>query len=122
MGLAKGSRIKGRRNRILETKGEIELQDWQKEILSMEKYDDILNDMFRDSWEEPKEDEIPLTQSQANMLEKVLGDEFFITDSKVRDILEAVFECGFYYERDRAVLNLARDCYLKGKNWIKKNG
>ena len=100
----------------METKEEIELQDWQKEILSMEKYDDILNDMFR----EPKEEEIPLTQSQADMLEKVLGDEFFITDSKVRDILEAVFECGFYYERDRKVLNLARDCYLKGKNWIKK--
>ena len=102
----------------METKGEIELQQWQKEILSMEKYDDILNDMFRDSWE--KEDEIPLTLSQANMLEKVLGDEFFIQDEKVRDILEAVFECGFYYERDRKVLNLARDCYLKGKNWIKK--
>lgn len=86
----------------------------------MEKYDDILNDMFRDSWEEPKEDEIPLTQSQADMLEKVIGDEFFITDSKVREILETVFELGFYYERDRKVLNLARDCYLKGKNWIKK--
>ena len=88
----------------------------------MEKYDDILNDMFMDSWEEPKEEEIPITKAQANMLEKVIGDEFFITDSKVRDILEAVWECGFYYERDRAVLNLARDCYLKGKNWIKKNG
>ena len=86
----------------------------------MEKYDDILNDMFRDSWEEKEEEEIPLTQSQANMLEKVIGDEFFITDSKVRDILEAVFECVFYYERDRKVLNLARDCYLKGRNWIKK--
>ena len=86
----------------------------------MEKYDDILNDMFRDSWEEPKEEEIPLTQSQADMLEKVIGDEFFITDSKVREILEAVFELGFYYERDRAILNLARECYLKGNNWIKK--
>lgn len=86
----------------------------------MEKYDDILNDMFRDSWEEPKEEEIPLTQSQRDMLEKVLGDEFFIGDEKVRDILEAVLELGFYYERDRKVLNLARDCYLKGKNWIKR--
>ena len=53
------------------------------------------------------------------MLEKVLGGDFFIGDEKVRDILEAVFECGFYYERDRKVLNRARDCYLKGKNWIK---
>ena len=104
----------------METKGEIELQQWQKEILSMEKYDDILNDMFRNSWE--KEDEIPITKAQANMLEKVLGNDFYIQDEKVREILEAVFECGFYYERDRKVLNLARDCYLKGKNWIKKNG
>ena len=115
MGLVKRSRIKGR---ILETKGEIDLkglQQWQEEILAMEEFKDSL-----DMWE--KEDKIPITKAQANMLEKVLGDEFFITDSKVRDILKDVWECGFYYERDRKVLNLARDCYLKGKNWIKKNG
>ena len=105
----------------METKGEIELQDWQKEILSMEKYDDILNDMFSDSWEEPK-DEIPISKAQADMLERVLSNDFYIQDSKVREILKEVFDCGFYYERDRDVLNLARDCYLKGKNWIKKNG
>ena len=85
----------------------------------MEKYDDIINDTLRDSWE--KEGKLPLTSSQANMLEKVLGDDFFIQDEKVRDILEAVFDCGFYYEKDRAVLNLARECYLEGRNWI-KNG
>mgnify|MGYP000200158096 CR=1 FL=1 len=88
-----------------------ELQGWQEQILAMDS-----SSSFRFG------DEIPLTQSQANMLEKVLGDEFFIQDEKVREILKEVWECGFYYERDRKVLNLARDCYLKGKNWIKKNG
>jgi hypothetical protein len=108
----------------VETKGELDLEDlqqWQKDILIDSYNKDI------EAWENtytiiPKEEEleIPLTLSQAKMLEKVLGDEFFITDSKVRDILEAVFECGFYYERDRKLLNWARDCYLKGKNWIKR--
>ena len=85
-------------------------------------------DSYNRDWENtyniiPKEEEleIPLTLSQANMLEKVLGDDFFIGDKKVRDILEMVFDCGFYYERDRATLNFARECYLEGKNWI-KNG
>ena len=90
-----------------------DLQQWQKEILEGENFDG--GNLFEN------ENEIPLTQSQANMLEKVLGDEFFITDSKVREILEAVFELGFYYERDRKILNIARDCYLKGKNWIKRS-
>ena len=122
MGLVKRSRIKRRRDRVLETKGELDiegLQQWQKDILAMENTPTMwlsICDEMRDN------KEIPLTQSQANMLEKVLGDEFFIQDEKVRDILEAVWECGFYYERDRKVLNLARDCYLKGRNWIKKNG
>ena len=104
----------------METKGELdleELQQWQKDILIDSYNRDI------EQWENtytyiPKE-EISLTKAQRDMLEKVLGDEFFIGDEKVRDILEGVFECGFYYERDRKVLNRARDCYLKGKNWIK---
>ena len=93
-----------------------DLQQWQKEILEMstEEYSLIIDEMGR-------ENEIHLTQSQANMLEKVLGDDFFITDEKVREVLEAVLECGFYYERDRTTLNLAREYYLKGKNWIKGN-
>jgi len=28
-------------------------------------------------------------------------------------------ELGFYFERDKKVLNLARESYLKGRNWIK---
>ncbi len=91
------------------------LQDWQKEILKVHKFD--IDNLFE------KENEIPITKAQADMLEKVLGDDFYISDSKIRETLEAVFECGFYYERDRGILNLARECYIKGNNWIKrKNG
>ena len=104
----------------METKEELDLEDlqqWQKDILIDSYNRDI------EKWENtytiiPKE-EISLTKAQRNMLEKVLGGDFFIGDEKVRDILEAVFECGFYYERDRKVLNRAREEYLKGNNWIK---
>lgn len=89
-----------------------DLQDWQKEILKVHKFD--IDNLFEN------ENEIPITQSQRDMLEKVLGDSFFISDGKIRETLEAVLELGFYYERDRATLNLARDCYLKGMNWIKR--
>lgn len=96
----------------METKGELE----QRDILAMEDY---LNTAKR--WQSicNADKEITLTQSQRNMLEKVIGDDFFITDSKARETLEGVLECGFYYEKDRKVLNWARDCYLKGRNWIK---
>ena len=100
----------------------LELQEWQKEILEMspEEYSLIIDEM-ENTW--GIENEIPITQSQARMLEKVLGDEFFISDNKIREVLETVLELGFYYERDKKVLNLARECYLKGRNWIKrKNG
>ena len=104
----------------METKEELDIEDlqqWQKDILIDSYNRDI------EQWENtytmiPKE-EISLTKAQRNMLEKVLGGDFFIGDEKVRDILEAVFECGFYYERDRKVLNRAREEYLKGNNWIK---
>jgi len=98
--------------------GEGDLQQWQKDILAMEDSKEsssiYLYGMERDN-------EIVLTQSQANMLEKVLGNDFYIQDEKVREVLEAVLELGFYYERDRKILNIARDCYLKGKNWIKRS-
>ena len=104
----------------METKEELDIEDlqqWQKDILIDSYNRDI------EKWENtytiiPKE-EISLTKAQRNMLEKVLGGDFFIGDEKVREILEAVFECGFYYERDRKVLNRAREEYLKGNNWIK---
>ena len=106
----------------METKGELDLQQWQRDILAMEDTKDYLNTAWLsicDSMERDKE--IPLTMTQANMLEKVIGDDFFISDEKIRRTLEGVLECGFYYERDRKVLNLARENYLKGKNWIKGN-
>src|SRR6056300_855756 len=90
-----------------------DLQGWQKEILKVHKFD--IDNLFEN------ENEIPITKAQANMLEKVLGDDFYISDEKVRETLEAVLELGFYYERDRKILNIARDCYLKGKNWIKRS-
>ena len=101
----------------METKGELdleELQQWQRDIL---RYEENLDS----DWILASEPKIPITKAQAKMLEKVLGDDFFIGDEGIRDILEMVFDCGFYYERDREVLNLARECYLKGRNWIKGN-
>lgn len=103
-------------------KGE-RLQSWQEEILnmSMEEFNLMEKDEFM--WiEEPQEseDEIPITQSQMRMLERVLGDDFYIGDEEVRDVLQSVLDLGFYFERDKEVLNLARECYLKGRNWIKK--
>ena len=82
-----------------------ELQDWQTQILEME------TNYFE------------LKPQQKEMLEKILypsdSNPFYISDEKVRETLEAVLELGFYYERDREALNYARECYLKGKNWIK---
>ena len=101
----------------METKGELdieELQQWQKDVLDSKDY---LNTAWLSRYNEY--DEILLTKAQANMLEKVIGDDFYIGDSKVRETLEAVFDCGFYYKKDREVLNWARENYLKGKNWIK---
>jgi hypothetical protein len=89
-----------------------ELQQWQKDILEMTIEDD-------ESWTLTNENEIPITQSQMKMLEEVLGDDFYIGDSGIREVLEAVLECGFYFTRDKKILNLARESYLKGRNWIK---
>lgn len=102
----------------METKGELdleELQQWQRDILDREDTKDYINT----SWLSHIRDEIPISKAQADMLEKVLGDDFFIGDEKVREILKEVFDCGFYYKKDREVLNLARESYIKGNNWIK---
>ena len=102
----------------METKGELdleELQQWQRDILDREDTKDYINT----SWLSHMRDEIPISKAQADMLEKVLGDDFFIGDEKVRKILKEVFDCGFYYKKDREVLNLARESYIKGRNWIK---
>ena len=114
MGLVKRSRIKRRRS-ILETKGELDiegLQQWQRDILTMEDSKDYLNTAWLsicDALERDKE--IPLTKTQMKMLEEILRGDW-IEDDKVRGILEAVFELGFYYERDRKILNDWRRKYL----------
>jgi hypothetical protein len=90
----------------------MELQEWQRDILEMTIEDD-------EDWTLTNESEIPITQSQARMLEKVLSDDFYIGDEEIRDTLRCVLELGFYFERDKKVLNLARESYLKGRNWIK---
>lgn len=100
----------------METKGELDLeglQQWQRDILEGEDTKDYINT----AWLSHISDEIPISKAQADMLEKVLSNDFYIGDSKVRDILKEVFDCGFYYKKDREVLNLARKEYLKGRNW-----
>ena len=91
-----------------------ELQDWQKEILeNFRTYGNLLGDTDEEIFE--------LLPQQKEMLEKVLADDFYIQDEKVRETLDMVLELGFYYEKDRKVLNIARESYLKGKNWIKRS-
>ena len=88
-----------------------ELQQWQVEILeNFNTYGTIFGTTDEEIFE--------LLPQQKKMLEKVLADDFYISDEKVRETLDMVLELGFYYERDRKVLNLARESYLKGKNWI----
>lgn len=95
----------------METKEERlgELQDWQRDILEMSIEEDS-------SWI-LGESEIPLTKSQMKMLEEILRGDW-IEDDKVRGILEAVFELGFYYERDRKILNDWRRRYLSERKDI----
>ena len=84
---------------------ENELQDWQREILEMEGYGMI-----------------PLKEGQKRMIEELL----FPTDSnpywveeRYKRVLQSVLNFGFYSEGDRELLNYARECYLRGRNWIK---
>jgi hypothetical protein len=63
-----------------------------------------------------------LKPQQKRMIEELL----FPTDSnpywverEYRRILQGVLDFGFYKEEDREALNYARECYLRGRNWIK---
>lgn len=98
----------------METQSSLELQDWQKDILEMEGHNWCLNSLF-----EKEEDRLYLTETQMKMLTKVLGGDFHISNDKDRGILEAVLALGFYFERDKALLNKVRKNFLEGKNWIK---
>ena len=93
-----------------------ELQPWQKDILEMEidglqqaGYDWGVNSLF-----EKEENRLYLTQSQIDMLKKAL-DYFWVSDSKERGIVEAVVELGFYFERDKELLNKVRKKFLRKK-------
>jgi len=108
----------------METKNDWELQEWQKHILKVHKFD--IGNLFND--EDSilmNENEIPLVEAQREMLEKILypsdSNPFYISDEKVRETLEAVLQLGFYYERDKKILNLVRESYLKGNNWFKRS-
>jgi hypothetical protein len=81
-----------------------ELRDWQEEILRMEL------------------DTFELKPQQQRMIEELLfpsDSNPFWVEEKYKLILGRVLNLGFYGEGDREALNFARECYLKGKNWIK---
>ena len=81
-----------------------ELRDWQEEILRMEL------------------DTFELKPQQQRMIEELLfpsDSNPFWVEEKYKRILQRVLNLGFYGEGDREALNFARECYLKGKNWIK---
>jgi len=99
---------------------EIELQDWQKEILeNMDKYNSIFGDYEKGGvWEETFE----LLPQQKEMIEKVLypsdSNPFYVVE-KYATILKEVLSNDCYGEGDKEALNYVRECYLKGKNFIK---
>jgi len=82
----------------------IELQDWQKAIL--------------------KEDEktFELKPQQKKMIEELLypsDSNPYWVETAYRFILKRVLKWGYYRGGDREALNYARECYLRGNNWIK---
>ena len=82
----------------------LELQGWQEEILRMEL------------------DTFELKPQQKRMIEELLfpsDSNPYWVEEKYKRILQRVLNLGFYGEGDREALNFARECYLKGKNWIK---
>lgn len=95
----------------METESSIELQDWQKEILELDS-----------DWILANVNTFELKPQQKEMIEKLLypsDSNPFHIEEKYKLILERVLNFGFYMEKDREALNYARECYLKGRNWIK---
>ena len=91
---------------------DLDLQDWQKEILMVHKFDTstLLEDVYE------------LKKEQREMIEKVLypsdSNPFYIVE-KYASILKRVLRRGEYLESDKEALNYVRECYIKGKNFIK---
>ena len=88
----------------METQSEF-LQQWQKQILEMD-YQYIFE----------------LKPQQQRMIEELLfpsDSNPFWVELEYKKVLERVLMFNHYSEEDREALNYARECYLKGKNWIK---
>ena len=89
-----------------------ELQQWQEELLAMDEFKRTLENYC----------EIPLKEKQKEMIEKLLyptDSNPFHLEVRYKRILERALTWGYYKEEDREALNYARECYLKGRNWIK---
>ena len=88
-----------------------ELQQWQKDILEIDS-----------DWILAKVNTFDLKPQQQRMIEELLypsdSNPYWVEPEYTR-ILERVLRWGYYREEDREALNYARECYLKGKNWIK---
>lgn len=83
-----------------------DLQDWQEEILRMNGPYETLD----------------LKPQQKRMIEKLLfpsDSNPYWVEKEYKTVLERVLMFGFYSEEDREALNYARECYLRGRNWIK---
>ena len=63
-----------------------------------------------------------LKPQQKEMIEKLLypsDSNPYGVEEKYKRFLERVLSWGFYNGEDREALNYARECYLRGRNWIK---
>ena len=88
------------------------LQDWQEEILRMHGHPT--------GWK--GYETFDLRAQQREMIKKLLfpsDSNPFWVEEKYEKILLRVLTWGFYSEVDREALNYARECYLRGSNWIK---
>jgi hypothetical protein len=80
--------------------------EWQEEILRM-------NGPY---------ETFDLKPQHKKMIEELLSptdSHPYWVEGGYRKILQRVLNFGFYGEGDREALNYARECYLRGRNWIK---
>lgn len=100
--------------RGLEKEVEINLQNWQEQVLAMEssELDDYIFGVKESTF---------LKKKQKEMIEYCLSDDYFILRGEDREILRKVLKRGYYYDWEKEVLNWIRAEYLKGKNFIKGN-
>ena len=85
---------------------ESELQGWHEEILRMHGPYETFD----------------LKPQQKEMIERLLfpsDSNPYWVEAEYKRILERVLSWGFYNGEDREALNYARECYLRGKNWVK---